>query len=406
MTEADRREEPVLQKRRHDGSGPPRRADFVKAKAWRRRTAAKSWSGKSKGMAEAALESADGFGSWEICDMKAAYLKAKNQFELRDVQLRAPREDEALVAVKACGFCGHDKILAAYKAEEWEPFGHEFTGIVEQVGANVTNVKPGDRVVIATSTFNWLSDEAQNGHPEWDTKGPNYVVPGHMAMGFAEKTLVPAVLCFPFNDLPDEEVCFLEPMGVAADLLITADVKLGNDVLLMGAGAIGLMALQMAKASGARNIYVAEHSTNTKKAELAKKYGAADIIFTDQTDLKSYPFPRGGVDRVLVTTPPRTIGEAVAVCNVGAIVAFLGISYGPAAIVSFDSNIVHLNKLQIRGSNAIPALYFPHCFDLLRAGMIDVKAMITHRFPLEQVPEGITAFLTEKEKAVKAVMLR
>ena len=337
--------------------------------------------------------------------MRAAYLKAKNQFEVRDVVLRDPKPDEAVVAVKACGFCGHDKILAAYKAEDWEPFGHEFTGVVEEAGPEVTNVKPGDRVVIATSTFNLLSDVAQNGHPEWDTKGPNYVVPGHTAMGFAEKTLVPGVLCFPFEDLPDEEVCFLEPMGVAADLLITADVKLGNDVLLMGAGAIGLMALQMAKASGARNIYVAEHSTNTKKAELAKQFGATDIIFTDQMNLEDYPFPRGGVDRVLVTTPPKTIADAVKVCCVGAIVAFLGIGYGEHAFVTFDSNIVHLNKLQIRGSNAIPALYFPHCFDLLRAGMVDVKPMITHTFPLEKTAEGLTAFLTQKDRAVKAVML-
>ena len=338
--------------------------------------------------------------------MKAMYLKAKNQFELRDVSLRDPKPDEAVVEVTACGFCGHDKILAAYKAQEWEPFGHEFTGIVREVGKEVTNVKPGDRVVIATSTFNLLSEASQNGHPEWDTKGPNYVVPGHTAMGFAERTLVPAVLCFPFEDLPDEEVCFLEPMGVAADLLITADVKLGNDVLLMGAGAIGLMALQMAKASGARNIYVAEHSTNTRKVELAKQYGATDIIFTDQTDLTKYPFPRGGVDRVLITTPPSTIGDAVKVCNVGGIAAFLGISYGPAAIVSFDSNVVHLNKLQIRGSNAIPALYFPHCLDLLKAGMIDVKPFITHRFDLDGAPEGLMRFLTEKDKAVKAVMVR
>ena len=338
--------------------------------------------------------------------MKAAYLKAENQFELRDVSLRDPGPDEAVVAVKACGFCGHDKILAAYAAKDWEPFGHEFTGVVEQVGENVTNVKPGDRVVIATSTFNLLSDEAQNGHPEWDTKGPNYVVPGHTAMGFAEKTIVPGVLCFPFKVLSDEQVCFLEPMGVAADLLITADVKLGNDVLLMGAGAIGLMALQMAKRSGARNIYVAEHSTNTRKVELARQFGATDIIFTDQMNLEDYAFPRGGVDRILVTTPPRTIGDAVKVANVGAIIAFLGISYGPAAIVSFDSNIVHLNKLQIRGSNAIPALYFPHCLDLLRAGMVDVKDFITHRFDLDGVPEGLLRFLKEKDKAVKAVMIR
>ncbi len=337
--------------------------------------------------------------------MKAMYLKASNQFELRDVELREPGNGEVVVRVKACGFCGHDKILAGYAAKEWEPFGHEFSGVVEKVGEGVTNVKVGERVVIETSTFNPLSNEALNGRPDWDTKGPSYMELKHTAMGFAEKTIVPAVLCVPFDGLSDAEACFLEPMGVAADLILTADIHLNDDVLLMGCGAIGLMALQMAKASGARKIYVAEHRANKRKIELARQFGADEVILTDETDLTEFPFPRGGVDKVLVTTPPRTIGDAVKVANVGAVVAFLGISYGPDAIVSFDSNIVHLNKLQIRGSNAIPALYFPKCLELLEAGIVDVKSLISHTFSLEQACEGIMDFLTNKTEAVKAVML-
>ncbi len=337
--------------------------------------------------------------------MKAVYLKAPNQFEVRDVELRAPNADEVIVKVKACGFCGHDKILAAYAGEEWQPFGHEFAGVVEEVGSGVTHLKVGDRVVIETSTFDPLDPVVLNGRPDWDTDGPSYMDMAHTAMGFSERTVVPAILCIPFDKLTDEEACFLEPMGVAADLILTADIKLGNDILLMGAGAIGLMALQMAKASGARKIYVAEHKKNKKKAELALQMGADEIIYTDETDLTAYPFPRGGVDRVLVTTPPRTIDMATKVCNVGGIVAFLGISYGPAAIVSFDSNVVHLRKLQIRGSNAIPALYFPHCIDLMNAGIVDVKPLISHRFRLEDAPAGIHAFLNESATAVKAVMI-
>lgn len=337
--------------------------------------------------------------------MKAAYLKAHNQFEMRDVELREPTEGEVIVRVCACGFCGHDKILAGYAAKDWEPFGHEFAGVVEKLGAGVTNVKVGDRVVVETSTFNPLSDAALNGRPDWDTNGPSYMNMKHTAMGFAEKTVVPAVLCYPFDGISDEEACFTEPMGVAVDLILTADIKLGNDVVVMGCGAIGLMAMQMARASGARHVYAVDHAHNAKKAALALEYGADEIIFSDQVALEQFPFPRGGVDRVLVTTPPKTIDLATRICNVGGIVAFLGISYGPDAIVSFDSNVVHLNKLQIRGSNAIPALYFPQCFDLMKAGIVDVKKLITHTFPLEKTPEGITAFLNDHDTAVKAVMI-
>ena len=338
--------------------------------------------------------------------MKAAYLKARNQFELRDVELRAPAEGEVVVEVRACGFCGHDKILAGYAAKDWEPFGHEFAGVVAEVGPGVRNLQVGDRVVVETSIFNQLSDAARNGHPEWDTNGPSYMNMDHKAMGFSERTIVPEVLCVKFDGIPDQEACFIEPMGVAVDLILTADIQLGNDVAVMGCGAIGLMALQMARASGARKIYAIEHAHNARKAQLALEYGADEVIFSDRTDLLQYPFPRGGVDRVLVTTPPKTIDAATKILNVGGYAAFLGISYGPDAIVSFDSNIVHLNKLQIRGSNAIPALYFPQCLDLLQAGIVDVKKLITHTFPLEQVPEGVTAFLNDHDTAVKAVMIR
>ena len=336
--------------------------------------------------------------------MKAVYLKAHNEFELRDVALREPGSGEALVRVRACGFCGHDKILASYAADHWQPFGHEFSGVVERVGPGVDNIQPGDRVVIETSTFNPLSENARNGHPEWDTRGPNYMDMAHTAMGFAEKTIVPACLCVPFDGVSDEEACFLEPMGVAADLILTADITLGCDVAVMGCGAIGLMALQMARASGARRVFAVERSHNARKAQLALEYGADEVIFSDREDVTHHTFERGGVDRVLVTTPPKTIDTATKLCRVGGIVAFLGISYGPDAIVSFDSNVVHLNKLQIRGSNAIPALYFPRCFDLLKSGMVDVKKLISHTFPLEQAPEGILAFLNDHDTAVKAVM--
>ena len=337
--------------------------------------------------------------------MKAMYLKAPYQFELREVDLRAPEKDEVIVRVCACGFCGHDLILARYAAKDWQPFGHEFSGVVEAVGSDVTNVSVGDPVAIETSTFNFLSDQARNGRPELDTKGPSYMDMPHSAMGFAERTIVPACLCVKTGELTHEQACFLEPMGVAYDLILTADIHLGDDVLVMGLGSIGLMALQMAKRSGARRIYAADRSYHKAKLALAKAYGADEIICTDEVDLADYPFARGGVERVLVTTPPATIDVATRVASIGGIVSFLGISYGEAAMVGFDSNVVHLKKLQIRASNAIPALYFPRCIDLLQAGQVDVTQLITHTFPLEGAAEGLMGYVNDRGAGVKAVML-
>ena len=309
--------------------------------------------------------------------------QAKYQFEVRDVELIEPDRNEVEVAVKACGFCGHDNILANYAATEWEPFGHEFAGIVTKIGAEVQNVAVGDRVAIETSTFNPFSDAALNGRPDLCTDCTDYMKRKKGdTMGFAERTIVPANLVVNIRDLSFEEACILEPMGVAADLILTADIHLNDDVLLLGAGPIGLMAMQMAKKSGARHIYVAQHSGSEK-----------------------YPFPRGGVDKVLVTSPPSTIDLATRVTNPGGKVAFLGIGYGDRAKATFDSNIVHLRKISIIGSNAIPALYFPRCIDLLEAGMVDVKSLISHRFKLEDLPTAMAQYLAEKDKAVKAIMV-
>lgn len=342
--------------------------------------------------------------------MKAAYLKAPYMFEVRDVELREIKDTEVIVDVKACGFCGHDNILASYQAKDWEPFGHEFSGIVEKVGKLVTNVKVGDKVCIETATFDPLLDCSRNGRPDFDNTpcGDSFMELDkgfRTAMGFAEKAIVPASLCVKFDGMTFEEAAIMEPMGVAYDLFMTSDIKLNNDVLVLGCGPIGLMALQMAKAGGARKIYAAEFSTATARCEMAKKFGADEIIYTDKVKLEDYKFEKGGVDRVLVTAPPKTIGSACNVCNTGGIVAFLGISYNEPT-VTFDSNVVHLNKLQIRGSNAIPALYFPLCIDLVKAGIVDVKSLVSHTFALEDLPEAMKKYYEDKATALKAVMVK
>lgn len=342
--------------------------------------------------------------------MKAAYLKAPYQFEVRDVSLRDIQDTEVIVDVRACGFCGHDNILASYQATDWEPFGHEFSGVVEKVGRLVTNVKVGDAVCIETATFDPLLDCSRNGRVDLDNTpmGDSFMELDkgfRTAMGFAEKAIVPASLCVKFDGMSFEEAAIMEPMGVAYDLVMTADIQLNNDVLILGCGPIGLMALQMAKASGARKIYAAEFSTATARCELAEKFGADEIIYTDQCKLEDFVFEKGGVDRVLVTAPPKTIGSACNVCNAGGIVAFLGISYNEPT-VTFDSNVVHLNKLQIRGSNAIPALYFPMCIDMVKAGLVNVKSLISHTFSLEDLPNAMASYYQDKATALKAVMIK
>ncbi len=336
--------------------------------------------------------------------MKSTYLKAPFQFEQRDIPIPEIGGGDVLIRVKACGFCGHELILAKYAAEDWVPFGHEFSGVVEKTGALVTNLSVGDKVVVETSTFNPLSNASRNGRVDLDADIINYIGTRD-TMGFAEYTSAPAALCVKFETMSFIEGSMIEPLGVAMDLFKTADVRLNDDVLILGLGPIGLMALQLARAAGARKIYAADVSSAKTRARLAKKFGADEVIFTDQTDIRAYEFERGGVDKVLLTAPPALIEPATHTLNMGGILAFIGIAYGSSAMATFDSNLVHHRKIQIRASDAVPALYFPLCIDLVESGKIDLVSLVSQTFPLDSAVEGLKQFAAHPETAVKAIMI-
>jgi threonine dehydrogenase-like Zn-dependent dehydrogenase len=337
--------------------------------------------------------------------MKAAYIKAPFEFEVREIALRDIRPGEVLVRVKACSVCGHDMIMASYGATEWQPFGHEISGIVERTGSLVDNVRVGDRVVLESGTFDRFSANSRNGRVDLDNKGPNFWLKDGDSMGFAELIIVPREVCVPFTGLGFEETCVIEPMGVALDLVKTADIRLNNDVLVIGLGPIGLMAARLAKAMGARRVYGSELSVAKARIDLAKKWGVNEIIMPDILAPEDCRFERGGVDRVLVTAPPKTIPQAITMANVGGIIGFLGIEYGPEGAVTFDSNVFHVNKLQLRSSFASPALYFPECIDLIKAGIVNTAELVTHRFSLDGLPHGIRKFRDDRSTGIKAVFI-
>ncbi|MCU0771124.1 MAG: alcohol dehydrogenase catalytic domain-containing protein [Verrucomicrobia bacterium] len=337
--------------------------------------------------------------------MKAAYVKAPFHFEVRDVSLRDIKPDEVLVKVMACGVCGHDMILAGGAADKIQPFGHEIAGVIERVGALVRHVAPGDKVVLESGTFDRFSAHSRNGRVDLDNKGPNFWLKDNDTMGFAERIIVPMETCVKFDGISFAAASLVEPLGVAVDLVKTADIRLNNDVLVIGLGPIGLMALRLARALGARKVYGAELSVAQARCALARRWGADAIIHPDREKLTEYAFARGGVDRVLVTAPPKTIPDAIKVSNVGGIIAFLGIDYGPEGQVTFDSNIFHVNKLQLRSSFASPALFFPECLDLIQAGIVNTAELVTSTFALDGLAEGIRHFRDDRANAIKAVMV-
>jgi len=333
--------------------------------------------------------------------MLAAYVKAPFQLQLREIPIPEVRDDWVLVKVKACGVCGTDLHAARSEAQDWQPFGHEVAGVVAQVGLHVSTVKEGDRVVLESGSFCGHCDYCRNGRVDLCNKAPN--IWSNESMGFAEYILAPKECLVPFEGLDFEVACVTEPLGVAFDMVEIADINLGDEVLVLGLGPIGLMAIPLARLRGAARIYAAD-VVGGKRAETARLFGADEVHETGGKRLTEIPFRKGGVDRALVSAPPRVLPEVIQVMRYGGIISFIGIEYGPGGTISFDANSFHFNKLQLRASFASPALYFPHCLQLLKDGHVDGRAIVSHVVSLERIAEAMTLLRDEREQALKVVI--
>ncbi|SDW05624.1 zinc-binding dehydrogenase [Paenibacillus sp. CF384] len=335
---------------------------------------------------------------------KAWYAKAPFQFELREGELTEIGENEVLIRVKACGICGTDMTSVKSAAADWEAIGHEVAGIIVSKGAHVSHLEVGASVTLETSTFCRMCDWCRNGRYDLCNKGPSFWG-RNFSMGFAEYIVAPKEVVVPFEGISFAVASLVEPLGVAMDLTETIDIRMGDDVLVLGLGPIGLMALRLAKLRGARKIYAAARSHSVKRIETALAFGADEIIYTDKTPLETFTFERGGVDKVLVSAPPSTIPSAIKAARTGGVIGYIGIEYGEGATISFDANEFHFKKLQLRASHATPALFFPKCIELLKSGAIDGDALISHTFSLDEFPGAMKQLHEDRGSAIKMVLV-
>jgi threonine dehydrogenase-like Zn-dependent dehydrogenase len=181
-----------------------------------------------------------------------------------------------------------------------------------------------------------------------------------------------------------------------------AAIEPGQNVLLMGSGPIGLMALPLIRRAGARRVFATGFRRRRARMECALKLGADVFIDPGETALTGFKFGCP-IDRIIVTSPPPTLSDAFAVAAKGAIISFIGIGQGEEAFCRFDVNAFHFKKLQLRASFASPALYGPMALDLLREKVVDGNALISHVFPLDRIAEAFQVAARDPS-AIKVVI--
>jgi len=341
--------------------------------------------------------------------MRAAFVKAPFYIELREIPVPEVKDNWALIKVEACGICGTDMHIAQltnhrltpFPPTQWQGFGHEVAGVVEAVGNGITHVKEGDKVVLESSSVDPFSTVARNGRPDLNNKAPNFW--NNDSMGFADYILAPKEALVTYDGLSPEVASLAEPLGVALDMVYTAEPELGNDVLVLGLGVIGLMAIPVARLHGASYIYAVNRSRG-KRFEVASQYGANKVISTHDTLLNDIEFRAGGVDRALVSAPPSLLPDVFKVLNYGGIISYIGIEYGDGATISIDVNDFHFNKTQLRASHASPALYFPIALQLLKDRIVDGEVIISHVMTLDEIKDAMELMRDKRENVLKIVI--
>ena len=331
---------------------------------------------------------------------RSAYLKAPWKIELRKVALPdQPPEAHILLAIDACGICGTD-LTSAKSAQEWTPVGHEVAGTIAVLGpACPAHLRVGMQVVLESSSFCGHCALCRNGHSDHCNKAPNFWT--QAAYGIGEFMIAPACSVVPYEGLDPVVACQAEPVGVALDLVKTADIRLGDRVCIVGPGPIGLCAAVLALRSGAIRVLTIGCVRHQDRLAFAATLGS-EILATDQP-LNEVAALQQQFDHVLVTAPTSTISPALNLLTVGGRASFLGIGTHDGNI-SFNAHDFHFRKLQLRASHASPALYLPLALDLLKKGIIPGARLAPRTFTLDQVPEAFAHCADQASGALKVVI--
>ena len=312
--------------------------------------------------------------------MRIAVLKDRQGFEIEETAIPSVAPDEVLVKVVVSGVCASE--LEAWidgppDGEVRYP-GHEVSGVVVDAGAGVTDLRPGDRVGV------WVTER-----------------------GFAEYVAVRAAHCFPAGDGPLDEA-LAEPIACAANAVEAADVRLGDDVVVIGAGFMGNLVQKLAALRGVRRLVVADARPDA--LERAAKLGATRVVDVTRESLpdvvRSLTGGRGADVTFECTGTQGALVVAGETTRMSGKLAIVGFHQGAAREVplaywnwmAFTLVNAHFREVStiVRGMEI--------GMRLLADGVLSMDGLVSHRSPLERINDAFATLRDKPEGFVKAVV--
>jgi L-iditol 2-dehydrogenase len=330
--------------------------------------------------------------------MKTLYLYGARDLRFGEGPVPQPGEGEALVRVTAVGLCGSDLHWYSYgengsnRIQERVILGHEFSGIVE------TGKLAGQHVAVDPAIPCGECEFCKGGQ---EHICPDMRFPGNSDFGaLAEYVVYPESNLVPLPAaLSDADGAMLEPFGVALHARDLCEVRPGMTVGVYGCGPVGLLLIQLLRLSGA-HIFATDRLPH--RLEAARAFGAAQTFAADGTEKEAVlaATRRRGVDVAFeVAGDLQAVAVATGTCKPGGTVVLIGIAQGD--VTAFPATEARHKELTIRLQHRMNLTY-PRSIDLAVGGMVDIKSMVSHRFPFQ---DSLQAFaLAERREGLKVVI--
>jgi L-iditol 2-dehydrogenase len=323
--------------------------------------------------------------------------------KIKEVDKPAIGPQEVLVKIAACGVCGTDVDAYLGKVPRgWTityPFrmGHELAGTVVEVGDELTNIQPGDRVV--------PDGRLTCGHCYYCRRGMFSACEnqGYFSGGLAQYSK------YPYRNLvkiPEgvslQEAAFTEPLACVVNGQSKLDVPFGGVAVVIGDGPIGLLHLQMLKHRGAFTVMVGllDH-----RLGVARELGANAVINASRENVEQMVRDvSGGRGADIVVNAVGKVSVLEQAINIAARrgqVLYFAATLAPR--VELDLDLIHYKELRLIGSYDSTIAQYEQALALLKAGIIDVKPLISHRLPLEQVQQGFE--IARQQQGLKVLIV-
>ena len=330
--------------------------------------------------------------------MKASRFLGNKTFAVTDLPTPHAGPGELVLRNQVCGVCGTD--VHIYHGEPGSAdvnppvvLGHEYSGEVVEVGEGVTGFAVGDHVTVDPNIY--------CGHCAYCQNGKKQLCPSMEAIGvtrdggFAQYSRIPASQAFKLEPtVPWEAAAMAEPLACCLHGIDLAGIQVGDKVCVVGGGAIGLLMVQLAKLSGASQIVLSE--PNEKRRQVGLQLGANAALDPTRLDSQeAFAQVLGGGANVVIECVGNVpaVKSAFQFAGKGATVLLFSV---PKVDATFDLPLfdVYKKELTIKGSFVNPDTH-ARAVALINSGKVDFGPIITHRFPLDQLPEAIAMQMSD-----------